>query len=449
MRLAYNTPDELIFGEAVHPLRYGLGLQVGAGRVIPELKYWLPREQEEEVERLPELYTLLLREALDRGVNLGLEELQLDLELSYHLTLNPTLAGEVVEQHAALMEEYHSRYGIKLGLRVTVADIRGAKKVTTEEALAKMLESFEVCAERGANVLSIESIGGKVLFNESLIRGDLEGIVGSLLLATLDVGELWREIVRICGSRCLPGGDSACGFGNTAMILAGGVVKRQVPHVLAATVRAMTLPRTLRSFEEGAKGPGKDCAYENVYVKIITGFPVSMEGKSSACAHSSLVGNITASVCDLWSNEQVEGVRLYGGSAPATFLEILTYDTRLLNTAGEKGVKRELRDLLVASDAHRDPQAFILSPHSAFQIAREVVEEKEPYRRIIRAGSRALEIMGSTPQLHIPPAEQRYLQKLTLSLAQLPEHPSGLLSRLISKYGQKLPEHEKDLLRRL
>jgi methanol--5-hydroxybenzimidazolylcobamide Co-methyltransferase len=448
LRLSYNSPEELVFGKALHPLRYGLGLQVGAGRVIPELKYWLPREQEEETEKIPEHYTLLLREVLERGVNLGLEELQLDLELSYYLTMNPGIAGEVVGQHLALMEEYHSKYGMKLGLRVTVADIRGARGVTAQEALARMLESFEVCRGGGANVLSIESIGGKILFNESLIRGDLEGVVGSLLLATLDVGDLWREIVRICGSECLPGGDSACGFGNTAMILAGGMVRKQIPHVLAAVVRAMSLPRTLRSFEEGARGPGKDCAYENVYIKIITGLPVSMEGKSSACAHSSLVGNVTASVCDLWSNEQVEGLRLYGGSAPATFLEILAYDTRLLNTASERGMEKELRDLLVASDASRDPQALVLSPAPAFQIAEEVIAGSDPYGRIIRAGLKALEIIKSTPGLHLPPAEQGYVEKLKLSLAKLPEDPSKLLSQAMSRYGQKLPEHERELFRR-
>jgi methanol--5-hydroxybenzimidazolylcobamide Co-methyltransferase len=447
MKLAYTNPDEIVFGEVPHPLEYGLGLKVGAGRVVPELKYWLSREHEEEKERLREHYRRLLEEVLERGANLGVRELQLDLELSYYLTLNPMAAGDVVEEHLGLMEEWHSKYGMNLALRVTVADVRGAREVTSEEALARMLETFEVCVEKGAHVVSIESIGGKVLFNEALIKGDLEGIVGSLLLATLDVGELWREIVKVCGTKTLPGGDSACGFGNTAMILAGGLIKKQIPHVLAAVVRAMTLPRTLRSFEEGAKGPGKDCAYENVYIKIITGVPISMEGKSSACAHSSLVGNVTAAVCDLWSNEQVEEVRLYGGSAPATFLEILSYDVGLLNSAWERGLKKELRDLLVASDARRDPQALVLSPHTAFEISRVVVSEDETYHRILAAGSKALELIKRAG-LELPPAEQKYIERLSSLLGKFPDDQSPILSKVLSLYGQRLPEHERELFRR-
>jgi len=86
--------------------------------------------------------------------------------------------------------------------------------------------------------------------------------------------------------------------------------------VLAALVRAVAAVRTLVSYECGATGPGKDCAYENVFVKAVTGYPIPILGKPSACAYTSLVGNITMVVCNLRSNESVENVKLFGAQPP-------------------------------------------------------------------------------------------------------------------------------------
>ena len=78
----------------------------------------------------------------------------------------------------------------------------------------------------------------------------------------------------------------------------------------------------------GAKGPSKDCGYENPIVKAISGIPISQEGKAAACAHFSDVGNISASMCDLWSNESVQNIRLLSGNAPEAYTELLAYDTQ-------------------------------------------------------------------------------------------------------------------------
>ena len=97
------------------------------------------------------------------------------------------------------------------------------------------------------------------------------------------------------------------------MVLAN---KGYIPKVFAAVVRVISSVRSMIAIEEGAKGPHKDCGYEGVYVKAITGIPISAEGKSSACAHLSPVGNIAACVADLWSNESVQNVKLLGGRLP-------------------------------------------------------------------------------------------------------------------------------------
>ena len=167
--------------------------------------------------------------------------------------------------------------------------------------------------------------------------GDSPGIVLALgILAPRDVAWLWGEIVSICAAHdgVVAGADSACGFANTAMQLAH---QRMLPEVLAAVVRAMSAVRSLAAFEQGAVGPSKDCAYEGPVIKAITGRPISMEGKSASCAHFSPVGNIAAAMCDLWSNESVQNVRLLSGNAPEAFAELLAYDCRLMNTASEPG----------------------------------------------------------------------------------------------------------------
>ncbi len=92
--------------------------------------------------------------------------------------------------------------------------------------------------------------------------------------------------------------------------------------------------------------PSKDCAYEGPVIKAITGCAISMEGKSASCAHFSPIGNIASAMCDLWSNESVQNVRLLSGSAPEAFTELLVYDCRLMNAATAKGQAIVLRDCI-------------------------------------------------------------------------------------------------------
>ena len=148
---------------------------------------------------------------------------------------------------------------------------------------------FRLCAENGADILSIESIGGKEVHDPALMYGDVAGMVFGLgCLAVRDMGWLWDRISSICraAGNVVPGGDTACGFAD-AMQLAG---QKMLPETLAAVIRAMSAARSLVAFEHGAVGPSKDCAYEGPIIKAITGCPISMEGKSAACATSARWG---------------------------------------------------------------------------------------------------------------------------------------------------------------
>src|SRR5208337_1285779 len=137
----------------------------------------------------------------------------------------------------------------------------------------------------------------------------------------------------------------------------------------------------------------KDCAYEGPIMKAIAGVPISMEGKSAACAHFSAVGNIASAMCDLWSNESVQNVRLLSGNAPEAFAELLEYDCRLMNAASARGQAKALRDLLTLSDQWLSPQAAVLSPAATIEIARAIVAKTDPYDRTAAAGKAAVALL--------------------------------------------------------
>jgi len=428
--------DELVFGFAKHPLQYGTGLKVGAGRVIPEIKYF-PRADKD----LKEEYVNITNDVLKRASDLGVTDLQLETELTYIETKAPKLAAEIIHKQKEIIENFSKETGIRIGFRVTVADIRDfGKPKNDEEAFNCMMETFEAVSENGADVLSIESLGGKELFNYAVIRQDMLGVVSSLgFLAILDMKKLWKEIVQIAMNKhVVPGGDTACGFANTAMKLAGGLNDRIIPHTFSAIIRAMSASRSLVAYEMGATGPGKDCGYENIIIKIITGFPMSMEGKSSAVAHSSLLGNISQAAVDLWSNEQVENIKMFGGYGPQVFLEILHYDTKLLNKAIELGKHKELRDLLVESDIYSDPQAYVLAPKVAREIAYELVKHDDELDRTVAAGQRALELIAKEEKLRLSSGENRFLGMIRKTFDEIVKDPHKKIEQALTLYENKV-----------
>jgi methanol--5-hydroxybenzimidazolylcobamide Co-methyltransferase len=279
----------------------------------------------------------------------------------------------------------------------------------------------------GADIVSIESIGGKEVHDKALMYGDLRAIVFALgVLAPRDMAWLWAQISGMCAP-AISGGDSACGFANTAMQLAH---QKMLPETLAAVVRAMSAVRALAAFENGAVGPSKDCAYEGPIMKAIAGVPISMEGKSAACAHFSPIGNIASAMCDLWSNESVQNVRLLSGSAPEAYAETLIYDCRLMNAATSKGQAAALRDLFVDSDEWLSPQAAVLSPEATWRIAQAIVNESDPYRRAIAAGRAATAILTEgfeAGKLKLSAKERQWLGRIATELADMPDDEKPLL----------------------
>jgi len=442
--LAIPNTDDLLYGVSPHPLACGLGLTIGAGQVFPEVNFTLPAMNieagtwAEVVAHYEEMASQILR----RAVSLGVPGIVLEFELLPPMTDRPEWGAEITAVLNRHLMACHEKHQLPCALRVTPTDIRDQQKppmMRTGEPWQRLKRSFELCAEAGADILSIESIGGKEVHDLALMYGDFSGIVFALgMLAPRDMSWLWGQIGDICVRHpgVVPGGDSACGFANTAMQLAH---QKMLPEVLAAVVRAMSAVRSLAAFEQGAVGPSKDCAYEGPVMKAITGYPISMEGKSASCAHFSPLGNISAAMCDLWSNESVQNVRLLSGNAPEVFTELLAYDCRLMNTAAaSEGGALQMRNWMTASDEWLSPQAAVLSPDATIKIAAAIVGADTPYHRVVAAGRAAVEILKdgiAQEKLHLSRKEQQWLVRIDDALDALPADEATLMLDLEAQYG--------------
>jgi methanol--5-hydroxybenzimidazolylcobamide Co-methyltransferase len=198
----------------------------------------------------------------------------------------------------------------------------------------------------------------------------------------------------------------------------------------------MVTPRALVALEYGAVGPSKDCAYENLYLKAITGTPISMEGKSAACAHFSPIGNIAAACTDLWSNESVQQVKLLSGFATEVSMEQLVYDCRLMNKATEKGQALFMRDLLTESDCYLDPQAYVLRPDVAMKIGAEIVKTQDAFSRTLNTARLTLDILSEavkSKELVIDDRELKYIDILRSQLDEIPENEDEFTATMIEE----------------
>jgi|WetSurMetagenome_2_1015567.scaffolds.fasta_scaffold49412_2 methanol--5-hydroxybenzimidazolylcobamide Co-methyltransferase len=438
--LAIKDPRRLVFGSAPHPVTTRRGLVIGGGTVYPELNFTLPEMTISE-ETLPEVrrhYTEIVGEALQRAYELHSNGLVLEFETLLEMTRNPQIGVMLTGAMNEICEEWHAKHGLKTEIRLTPNDTRDfdrPPRMRSSSHTAAMLELFEQGALAGGDLLSIESTGGKEVHDEALMTGDIRlAFFALIVLGVRDMRHLWKQIVAIARrTGRIAAGDTACGFGNTAMVLAE---KGYIPRVFAAVDRVITVGRTLVAHEEGALGPGKDCGYEGPYLKAIAGIPISMEGKTAACAHASPVGNIACAACDLWSNESVQHIKLLGGMATTVSLEQLEYDVRLMNAAIRRGLdaQRLFQSLTVESDTVFDPQAVVLDPEVVVDIAGRMVAGANPIDAAKRGSLRALEIIEErfrSGALLLPEREVVYIERLREDLTGIPEEESQFVELML------------------
>jgi methanol---5-hydroxybenzimidazolylcobamide Co-methyltransferase len=438
----YKSLNEFVYGVAKKPVTCKNGLVIGGGKIYPELNFTLPPMMVTR-ETMPEVlkqYKEIIEDACKRAKELYVPGFVAEIELLPPMTFNPAWGIEICKTVRDVMYEYEHKYGLKSAVRITPNDIREGREVTHMwhgEHWDNMMTTFEGSAKVGADFLAIESIGGKEIHDDAIMFCDITKSLFALsILGARDMAKLWSTIVDVAGkSGSIASGDTACGFANTAMVLAD---RGYVPKVFAAVVRVMTAVRSLVAFEQGAAGPHKDCGYEGVYVKAITGTPISMEGKSSACAHLSPVGNIAASLADLWSNESVQNIKLLGGMAPTVSMEQLAYDCRLMNKASERGSEYALlmRDLLADSDSSYDPQAYVLRPDVVLQISNEIVKYKDHFSRTKNAALAAIEILRkavAAKTLHIEEREEIWLDTMESQLIAVTTDEEAFIRQMLDE----------------
>jgi Methanol-cobalamin methyltransferase B subunit. len=217
--------------------------------------------------------------------------------------------------------------------------------------------------------------------------------------------------------------------------------KKYIPRIFAALVRVVSVVRSIVAIEEGAVGPDKDCGYEGPFLKAITGIPISMEGKTAACAHLSPIGNIASACTDLWSNESVQNIKLLSGMAPTAYMEQLEYDVRLMNEALRSGKMHSqiLQQLLVNSDVYTDPQALVLSPENVIRISKELVKGDSYVANARNGALAALDIIEeaiNSGQLKIPELEAMYLPILRDDLNSIPDSEDDFVNMMMPLLDQ-------------
>lgn len=453
-KLAIPNAKELIFGKALYPVTTRRGLVIGDGMVYPELNFTLPpiAVDETNLENISGQYRGIVTDALERGRQLNSNGIVFEFETLIEMTKKPAIGVELVEVMNEVCEDYYQKYGFKSEIRLTPNDLREfdrPPKNRTSVYLEPMFELFDKGSQAGGDLLSIESTGGKEISDDALMMCDIKAVVFALtVLGVRDMKFLWKEIVRIARKNGkIAAGDTACGFGNTAMVLAE---RGYIPKIFAAIVRIITAVRTIVAIEEGAQGPDKDCGYEGPFLKAITGTPISMEGKTSACAHFSPLGNITAACCDLWSNESVQNIKLLAGMAPTVYLEQLEYDTRLMNQAHKDGWETavKLQQLFTESDMYHDPQALILAPVNVIKIAKEMVNGNGYIDSAVKAGLKGLDIIEEaikTGQMILPDMELVWINSLREELTKIPTEESEFVEEMLPATAGKFIPSEYGL----
>jgi methanol---5-hydroxybenzimidazolylcobamide Co-methyltransferase len=427
--LSISDPNQFIFGICPKPVITPRGLKLGGGLVYPELNFTLPTISisRETLPQIVEIYKEIVNETLKRAIDLDSNGLVLEFETLLEMTMDPFIGTELVKVINDICEDYYCRYGLISEIRLTPNDLREFErppKQRTSGLLERMLEMFEKGLDSGGDMLSIESTGGKEISDNAILNCDTRSVIFALsVLGVRDMDMLWTKIVDLCTKKGkIPGGDTACGFANTAMVLAE---RKMIPKIFAAMVRIASIVRSLVAIEKGATGPHKDCGYEGIYIKAITGIPISMEGKTAACAHFSQIGNVAAATADLWSNESVQYVKLLSGIAPVVYFEQLEYDTRLMNEALKEGhaSAKALQRLLVNSDIYHDPQALILSPENAITISNEIVKADNYIEATVKSCLKGIEIIEAARDsklLKWDSGEDIYLEMIKADLQTIP-----------------------------
>lgn len=435
--VAYQNLEDFVYGKAVYPVKLKNGMNIGGGTVYPELNYTLPPMtlNKDTVKEAVAIYKEMTEGICVRAKEIHCPGFLIEIETVPSMTENPDWAIETCKTVVDTIKEHEAKSGIKGAVKITPNDNR-------EGAIGEHMYSglhwdtiwtaFEGCGKAGAEIFAIESCAGKEVHDEGTMFCEIAKCLFSMsILRCRDMNKIWPKIVDIAKKHgAVGGGDTACGFANTSMVLAE---KNYIPRVFGAVDRVMCAVGSIVAQECGAVGPDKDCGYEGPYIKAITGTPISMEGKTAACAHLSSVGNVAMCLPDVWSNESVQNIKLLGGMAPTVSFEMLEYDCRLMNEFAKNGKANLLRDMNADSDSILDPQAYMLRPDVVLAVSKELVKVDGYYPRMKKAGELTVETLKKAAKdgkTKLDDKEMMWLDTMGEQLAALPSDEGKFIDQV-------------------
>jgi methanol--5-hydroxybenzimidazolylcobamide Co-methyltransferase len=96
------------------------------------------------------------------------------------------------------------------------------------------------------------------------------------------------------------------------------------------------------------------------------------------------------------------------------------------------------QNLLVSSDIHLSPQAYVLSPESTIRIASAVVRETGHYAQTLAAAREAALLLRDGVQrkeLQLNSRETEWLERITRELNALPADEQQMIATMVERYG--------------
>ena len=248
-QLAYTSLDDFVFGKALNPVTLKNGMVIGGGEVYPEINFTLPPMMitQETMPEVVRIYREIITGVSERAVDLYVPGFVAEVELLPPCTWNVSWGVEVTKNLLEILDEFQAKHGIRTALRTTVIDVREGRDLEHMyhgKQWENVLSAFRENARAGADLLAIESIGGKETHDEAVLYCDIRKAVFALgFLGVRDIHRLWTEVRKIADETgAIASGDTACGFANTAMVLAD---RKMIPRVFAAVDRVVSVVRSL------------------------------------------------------------------------------------------------------------------------------------------------------------------------------------------------------------
>jgi hypothetical protein len=361
---------------------------VGGGTVFPEFRLSAEKPSSGGLEPL----LTLAEEALAAAAG-QVEGAVLDVDLSGSPLQEG--CGETLSRLAEFRNSFQRRRQLTAAIRVTLPS--GGLHV-------------RAALDAGPDIVNMEIAKGLRLFRSALRAADLRGLLAAVALmaapaAAASAAEM-RE--RIPPDGPVLGAVSARLFVREAM---RGLEGRPAPEAVCAIALAACAVPVLAACEAGAAGPAREGAWESLFVRTITGCPVSL---SAARPWEPAV----LAMADLWQ----------GSSAP-------------LQTVSECLALRRGEAPAAPGTLPPGAVARVLSADAIGSIAEAIQTCRQPYQRAVAAAYAAATIVGeSSPDaaVAVGASDREFALRAAEELISLPESGQDLLEEAGSRYGSSI-----------